>query len=151
MALQALEFNRDSVFIETPTIYFMQIDVVRLFYYLENRLIAKVNSYERKKLFSDQELLYERVRKFLIDDIFYWSWAYAKVPIEVEQSGGTPVLALTCGHSAHSALYELRVLALQDDTAKTKMLLTTMKEALRNQGVGGRLLRKDLETLLDGL
>jgi len=122
-----------------------------LFYYLENRLTAKLHSYARKKLLDDQDLLYEHVYRLLIDEIFLWTWAYAKVPIEVEQTGCTPVLALTCGGSSRTNMSSLRTKVASEGSAKTKLLLVTMRKALRNQGSAGRLLRRDIEEILEGL
>lgn len=151
LALQALEFSKDNVVTETPVIYFMQVDAVRLFYYLDNRLNAKVSSYARKKLYSDQELLNAQVRKFLIDDILTWTWVVANVPVEIEKSGFTPVLALSCGESSHAVLCELRTLALRDASARTKMLLTAMAHNLRHHGRSSWALRRDVDEMLEGV
>lgn len=129
----------------------MQLDAVRLFHYLENRLTAKVHSCIRKKLYGDQKLLYEQMCEFLIDGILLWSWTYAKVPVEVERTGYTPVLALTCGESSLRDTTHLRSTVAWEGDGKTKLLLTTMSQALQHQGNAMRLLTRDIENILEGL
>jgi hypothetical protein len=74
----------------------------------------------------------------------------AKVPIEVEQSGCTPVLALTCGESSSHSIAYLCAAAAREGDGKTKRILLAMKRDLHSQGRAGGILRSDIERMLKG-